>query len=52
MRWGGLRLGRRRFLGAIVIGSSGIDDKRFLEIVVQSGSATERFGLVSGSPVC
>ncbi|MBI4224944.1 MAG: SAM-dependent chlorinase/fluorinase [Candidatus Sungbacteria bacterium] len=37
---------------AIVIGSSGISNKRFLEIVVQGQSASERFGLVSGSKVC
>lgn len=38
-------------VAAFVAGSSGIGDKRFLEIVVQGESAAERFGLVSGSQV-
>lgn len=36
---------------ALIIGSSGIGDKRLLEIIVQGGSAAERFHLVSGSLV-
>ena len=39
-------------VAAVIIGSSGIGDKHFLEIVVQGGSAAERFGLVSGVLVC
>lgn len=39
-------------VAAIVIGSSGIGDRRFLEIFVQGESAAERFGLICGSPVC
>ncbi|MBI3442429.1 MAG: SAM-dependent chlorinase/fluorinase [Candidatus Sungbacteria bacterium] len=39
-------------VGAMVIGSSGLSDKRFLEIVAQGGSAAKRFGLASGSLVC
>ena len=38
-------------VAAITIGSSGIGDKRFLEIFVQGESAAERFHLVSGSMV-
>jgi len=38
-------------VAGLVIGSSGIGDKRFLEIVVQGESASERFHLVSGSRV-
>jgi len=33
---------------ALITGSSGLEDKRFLEIVVQGGSAAKYFGLVSG----
>lgn len=39
-------------VAAMTIGSSGIGDKRFLEIVVQGENAAERFHLVSGSLVC
>ncbi len=39
-------------VAAMVIGSSGIGDKRFLEIVVQGQSAAERFHLASGSIIC
>lgn len=34
---------------AIIIGSSGHDERHFLEIVVQGGNASERLGLMSGS---
>lgn len=33
---------------ALIIGSSGIEDQRFLEIVAQGGSAQKHFGLSSG----
>lgn len=36
---------------AIVVGSSGIGNKRFLEVVVQGGSAAEHFKLSSGSAI-
>ncbi|MFA6475591.1 MAG: hypothetical protein WCV88_05340 [Patescibacteria group bacterium] len=36
---------------AVVLGSSGISKKRFLEIVVQGGSAAQTFNLASGSPL-
>lgn len=39
-------------VAAMTIGSSGIGDKRFLEVVVQGQSATDQFQLVSGSLVC
>jgi len=34
---------------AWIMGSSGFDTARFLELVVKSGSAAERLGLASGS---
>ncbi|MCX7996901.1 MAG: SAM-dependent chlorinase/fluorinase [Patescibacteria group bacterium] len=34
---------------ALIIGSSGFGQKRFLEVVIQGKSAAERFGLSSGS---
>lgn len=34
---------------ALIIGSSGLEDNRFLEIVVQGGSASQTFNLKSGS---
>lgn len=34
---------------AIIIGSSGLGSKRFLEIVVQGNSAADKFNLKSGS---
>ncbi len=36
---------------AIIVGSSGIGTKRFLEIVVQGGNAAQKFGLKVGSVV-
>lgn len=36
---------------AITVGSSGIDARRFVEIVVQGGHAAERFGVRTGDPV-
>ncbi|MBD3208584.1 MAG: hypothetical protein GF370_03970 [Candidatus Nealsonbacteria bacterium] len=36
---------------AIIIGSSGIGEQRFLEIVKQGGSAAEQFGISSGESV-
>lgn len=36
---------------ALIIGSSGIEEKRFLEIVVQGKSAAEHFGVTVGSLV-
>ena len=36
---------------ALVVGSSGIGNKRFLEIVVQGGSAAEYFGLEVGQVI-
>jgi hypothetical protein len=34
---------------AFIVGSSGLEDKRFIELVVQGGSAAEKFNLKSGS---
>ncbi len=36
---------------AIIVGSSGINDRRFVEIVVQGGSAAERFDVHAGESV-
>lgn len=36
---------------ALTIGSSGLHDKRFLEIIVQGKSAAEKFGIIVGSKV-
>lgn len=36
---------------AIIRGSSGLGDKKFLEIVVQGGSAAQEFGLISGARI-
>lgn len=35
----------------IIVGSSGLEEKRFLEIVVQGENAAERFGLYTGSKI-
>ena len=36
---------------ALIIGSWGIDNRRFVSLVVQGKSAAKQFGLVSGSPI-
>ncbi len=37
---------------ALIVGSSGLGHKRFLEVVVQGKSAAERFNLAVGSKIC
>jgi len=35
-----------------VLGSSGIDGRRFIEVMVQGGDASKRFGLATGDGLC
>ncbi len=36
---------------ALIVGSSGLHDHRFVELVIQGGSAAEKFGIRKGDPI-
>ena len=36
---------------ALIVGSSGLHDHRFVELIIQGGSASEKFGIRKGDPI-